>query len=79
MKKHNKKIESKDNQIVNNINPPKKIKIKSSNKYSNFNNSTKKNLKKIEKNDFEQKVNDFNLSNNKILPKEIIKIDKTFK
>ena len=78
-KKHNKKIESKDNQIVNNINPPKKIKIKSSNKYSNFNNSTKKNLKKIEKNDFEQKVNDFNLSNNKILPKEIIKIDKTFK
>ena len=33
----------------------------------------------MEKIDFEQKVNDFNLSNNNILSKEKINIDKTIK
>ena len=76
-KKNNKKIESNYVQIKSKINPPKKI--KSSKTYSNCNNSTKVDLKKIEKNDFEQKVNDFNLSNNDILQKGKIYIDKTFK
>ena len=76
-KKNNKKIDSNYNQIKSNINPPKKL--KNSNKYSQSNNSTKINLKKIDKNDYEKRINDFNLSNNNILEKEKIKVNKKYK
>ena len=76
-KKNNKKIESNYNQIKSNKNPP--IKFKSSNIYSHRNNSTNINVKKIDKNDYEKRMIDSNLSNNNILEKEKIKINKKYK
>ena len=79
-KKNNIKIENIYAQIKSNINPPKKN--KSSNIYSYSNNSTKINLKKIKKNeiiDFEKKMSIFSMSNNNILEKEKLYIQKKLK
>jgi len=75
--KNKKIIESNYNKIKSNKNPPKKF--KNSNIYSHSNNSTKINLKKIDKNDYEKRMIDFNLSNNNILEKEKKKINKNYK